>query len=111
MRIPIFTFFNHERDEVLDSCLLNLINNYEITDISYDSYEMNIMFSNNKTEVIFHAWNRNKWYAWLSSGYIKIASKEASVPNYYWDDSRPKRKTMNKLLKKISEYYNKILSV
>lgn len=111
MRIPLFTRFNDVKDLILDNYLLNLINNYEITDISCNSYYMDITFSNNNTKVIFHAWNTNKWYAWLHKGYIKIISKGAPDQNYYWDDSRPRRKTMNKLLKKISDYYNKILNI
>ena len=76
-------------DSILNKCILSGINKITCP----DKYYINITFNNG---VVAYLWNGNKYYAWLSEG---------SIGEYKFANSRPKRKTMQKLLDLIENYY------
>ena len=101
--IGLFTSFLYPKSALLDSTLKVILQNYNITSVKADQYEITILFENKENTVEFQGWNTNKWYAWLSRGYIRVNDREL----YKWDQERPCRKTMNLLLQKILEYNTK----
>ena len=101
--IGLFTDFIYPKSKLLDSTLKTILQNYNIVSVNANSYEITIVFENKENTVEFQGWNANKWYAWLSRGYIRVNDKEL----YRWDSERPFRKTMNLLLQKILEYNTK----
>lgn len=102
-KISLFTGFIYPKSSLLDSTLKTILSNYSIVDCTATTYDITITFENKDNKVIVSAWNTNKWYAWLSRGYVRVNDKEI----YRWDVERPSRKTMNLLLQKILEYNTK----
>ncbi len=93
-----FTSMNYPIDEILDSVLAgNIISGIE--SITTSRFDLDIVFKNGS---FLHGWNGNRYYAWLSQGYIKFFKSKES---YYWHDKRPSRKTMSNLLDLIKAYY------
>lgn len=101
--IGLFTYFIYPKSKLLDSTLKMIVQNYNIASVKADHYEITIVFKNKENTIEFQGWNANKWYSWLSRGYIRINDREL----YRWDSERPSRKTMNLLLQKILEYNTK----
>jgi hypothetical protein len=77
--------FNHKVDHAADTLLRKSMKS-GIKDINSDAYYMYITF---KDGVKAKLWNANKYYAWLSRGYIG---------NYNYDYGRPTVKTMYELI-------------
>lgn len=92
-KISIFQEFLYQVDIIYDSilnkCILSGINKITLPNKFY----INITFNNG---VVANLWNANKYYAWLSQG---------NIGEYKFANSRPKRKTMQKLLNLIETYY------
>lgn len=109
-KIPFLTSFTYTVGGILDVALSNLIKNYEITDYSNcDEYYFVLTFveKNSGKTITMKAWDSNKWYAWMSEGSFIFEDGKMVM----WKDCRPRRKTMNMLIKKINIFLkNKILS-
>lgn len=88
----IFCVLNYSVDKVLDTilskCIDSGIKSYKTT-----AYFMNIDFNNGINAVL---WNANKYYAWISEGYIGT---------YSFRGVQPSKKTMRKLNKEIEKYF------
>lgn len=67
-----------------------------IKKITSEWYYINIQFNDN---TVAHMWNSNRYYAWLSRGYIG---------DFHWDSARPTRMVMWKLKRAIDKYYNNL---
>lgn len=92
--------FNYAFDKGLDYVLSGLIDG-GITYVKHGEYRISITFGNG---AVMHAWSKNKYYAWLSAGYINKHGYEIS-----WTNSRPSANTMLRLKKAIDLYDAKIL--
>lgn len=90
-----FDIMNYSVDNILD-IILNKKIKLGIKHINNnDRYYITITFNDDTT---FKSWNVNKWYAWLNKG---------DLDGYLYQSSRPKRKTMRRLLNAIEDYYLK----
>ena len=85
------TFFLYHYDGVLDY-MLKVCLSAGIASIKSSKYFLNITFKNG---LVLEAWNENKYYAWLQSGYIG---------NYNWDYMRPSAYTMLCLLQAMQDF-------
>lgn len=81
-------------DPIADA-LLNKNIETGIKEVYSSGFWLLITFNNNSNAKL---WNTNLYYAWLSSGWID---------NYYYDQGRPTKKTMRKLIKAIKMSYLK----
>lgn len=75
--------------------VMNIYLDRGIKKVEHSQYLLDIEF-NDGTKARFH--NANKYYAWLSDGYIG---------NFYWRDSRPRKSTMRRLVYELEKYYSK----
>lgn len=101
-KISLFTIFNYKVSPELETILKKLLSEYELKDVVYLCYDIRLIFEKN-VEVI--ASNNYKWYSWFSYGRIYINGKLL----FKWENERPRRKTMNKILEKIGNLTIKIL--
>lgn len=109
-RISIFVGFNHGVDIVLDTLLNKILDSNRITDYIEERCHFTIEFEDGTT---VKAWNNNKWYAWMCIGEIKISdNKNTCNYTYKWNDKRPKRKTMNRMLAALDSFkIDKFISI
>lgn len=96
--IGIFTLFNYQVSENLDEAFKKIISEHKLIKIEYSRNFFIRLFFDGGIEI--ETWNANKYYAWLSRGYIE---KDGNTI-LSWDGERPKRRTMNKLIKAIKKY-------
>ena len=97
-RIGIFTLFTYGVSAIADKLLNKIIADNKLKNIILDNYDMTFVFEN---DITVRLWNHNKWYAWACRGVIQ--KKDRLV--FSWDDERPRRKTMNKILKLADRFF------
>lgn len=103
-RVPLFCIFNDAVDKFLNNVVTMLLDNNEIADVKHEYCQIFILFDNG---FLVEAWNSNKWYAWFSEGEICKYNAETGKRDetfYKWKSGRIRRKTMNRLLKKIEDF-------
>ena len=100
-KVGLFTNFIYQVDENVDNILNQIMDNHELTEFVYnDEYTMNLRFGN---KISAKLWNAERYYAWLSRGEIKVNGELF----FTWSHARPKRKTMNRLLKLMDRFIEK----
>lgn len=92
------SLMNYDNDKQLND-LINELLFLDIKKLEIDEYYIFINFLDTNNDITLNIWNRNKYYAWCSRGEFKMFNK-----TYKWDNKRPKRMTMAKLLLKIDNY-------
>ena len=90
-KIGIFTAFKYSADVTLDHVIGTIMDCFELSDVRYLGSWMTLYFGES---IVLEVWNSNKYYAWLAEGKVWLHDKLI----YSWDCSRPKRKTMNRLI-------------
>lgn len=102
-RVPFFTNFIYCEDSIVDSVINRLIDKCEIYEIDVYCSWMTITFRKFNPYEIYklEVWNSTKWSGWLNTGNLSFFDKSV----FSWKYARPKRKTMNRLLKKINEFH------
>lgn len=86
------TLFIYDVDSTLDS-ILNKELDSGISECIISECYLDITFN---TGVKAKLWNEGKWFAWVSRG---------NIGKYTWDEARPRRKTMWRLMKEIEKYF------
>jgi len=94
-----FTFKRllYKCDPVLDGIFKEALKS-GIKSVKSNTEHNSTAYFNNGTEIYF--WNANKYYGWMASGCCKFPDEY----KYYWNNSRPSRKTM-------SDFYNQLNNV
>lgn len=99
-KIPIFTGFNDPVNKELD-VILNKLTKLKLTKIGSNYYWANMTFEDDENNWYYvEYWNSNKWYAWFSEGKICLNGSQI----FKWRYTRPKRSTMNRILKELKIY-------
>ena len=95
--IGIFTNFNYVVSEELDAVLSETLNTRKLEKAEYDGYYVTLHFEGG---VSIKAWNENRYFAWLASGTVEKDGETI----LRWDGARPRRRTMNRLLKLLERH-------
>ncbi len=103
-RISIFTIFNDPVSPDLDSILNYILKQHKLKDVIYENAYWFVLCFGDKIKI--RAWNTSKWFAWFCRGEIEMSDNCI----LRWDDSRPSRRTMNKILNAIDEYHKEKIS-
>lgn len=101
-KISLFTIFNYKVSPELEAILEKLLSEYELKDVVYQLSYIKLVFEKN-VEVI--AYNECRWHSWFAYGKIYINGELF----FKWNEERPRRKTMNKILEKIGNLSIKTL--
>lgn len=100
-KINLLTVFFYNVDDNVDYLLNQIMDNYELTELVYnDEYTVTLRFGN---KISAKLWNSGRYSAWLSQGKIKVNGELF----FTWDQARPRRKTMNRLLKLMEGFIEK----
>lgn len=92
-KIKLLTCFIYGVDDNVDHLLNQIMDNHELTGLVYnDEYTMTLRFGN---KISAELCNSGRYFAWLSEGEIKVNGELF----FTWNHARPKRKTMNRLLR------------
>lgn len=95
--IGIFTNFNHEVSEELDAVLRETLNTRKLEKAEYGEYYVTLHFEGG---VRIKAWDENRYFAWLARGTVEKYGETI----LRWDGARPRRRTMNRLLKLLKRH-------
>lgn len=95
--IGIFTNFDYEVSEELDAVLRKALNTRKLEKAEYDEYYVTLHFEGG---VRIKAWDVNRYFAWLARGSVEKDGETI----LRWDGARPRRKTMNRLLKLLERH-------
>lgn len=102
--ISILIRFNYNVDELLDA-ILNQALDSGINRVDSKGYFLNVLFNDGGQ---LNGWNMNKYHAWLSKGTYYFPKQEGDkdydINTYKWENARPSRKTMNRILKEFSNF-------
>lgn len=100
-KIKLLTFFIYDVDYNVDYLLNQIMDNHELTELVYnDEYTMTLRFGN---KISAELWNSGRYSAWLSLGKIKVNGELF----FTWSQARPRRKTMNRLLRLMDGFIEK----
>lgn len=104
-RIGIFTSLNYPVCEEVDAVLCKILDKRQLSGVDTNEYYMMLHFGDN---VAVRIWNTNRWYGWMMRGEVSIGD----VSIFKWNECRPRRRTMNVIIKKVSCFLkNKIDSM
>lgn len=84
---------NGKIDVVLDTILNRCLDSGIEAASSDDGYYLDIAFKN---KIEAKLWNSGKYYAWLHRG---------RIGDYAYENVRPKKKTMRRLIRALATYY------
>ena len=96
-KIGIFTDFLYPKSSTVDNILGWLISKYELSDVKFDKYYVILVFKGGISAKILNTCDPSTW---ASTGSVKKGSDEF----HRWNNMRPSRKTMNRMLKIINAY-------
>lgn len=97
-----FTMMIYQIDYYLDKMLNDDIKSGIKKITKENNYYIIIEFNSG---TIYYMWDENKYYAWLSDGMI-YKNNDTKKPVYTWKSTRPAKKTMALLLRKIKRSKN-----
>lgn len=95
--------FSYENDDIIDGLLEKCIP-YGIRTLNVDTHYMTILFRN---DIEYHFWNKNRYYAWMSSGHFKDVQNSKLI--YSWSEGVPTAKNMWIVKTLIREWYGEFI--
>lgn len=95
--IGIFTNLNYGVSEELDTVLREALNTLKLEKAEYGEYYVTLHFEGG---VSIKAWDENRYFAWLVRGSVEKDGETI----LRWDGVRPRRRTMNRLLKLLKRH-------
>ena len=92
-----FTMMNHKHDPVISALLSDCMDSGIAAVETNGKYSINVTFKDGSK---LNAWNANRYYAWLSQGWIE----QPNESKYQWEEARPSRDVMARLYNMLKNY-------